>query len=263
MTGLKGTELKKKLRSGQPVLGAWLSITDPLASEVMSRVGFDFLLIDTEHAPVNRETLQTMLLMFNGSETTPIVRVPWNDQVWIKWALDVGAEGVLVPLIRTAEDARQAVAACKYPLEGVRGFGPRAASNFYRDVDEYLQEAEDRIVVIVQIEHIDAVRNLDEILKVPGVDCVFIGPADLSGSLGVLCQWEHPRLLQAIDTVIAKAHAAGVPVGMAVDDPVPEVLRWLRKGVQLVTLGLDWIWMREAAAESLTGVRNGLSQGAD
>jgi len=198
--------------------------------------------------------------MFNGSETTPIVRVPWNDQVWIKFALDVGAEGVLVPLIRTAEDARQAVAACKYPLEGVRGFGPRGASNFYRNTAEYQQEANDRIVVIVQIEHVDAVKNLDEILKVPGLDCVFIGPADLSGSLGVLCQWEHPKLLQAIDTVIAKAHAAGVPVGMAVDEPAPEVLRWLGKGVQLATLGLDWAWMQQVAAESLDAVRQGLEQ---
>ena len=260
MAGQKGTELKKKLRSGRPVLGAWLQITDPIVSEIMSRVGFDFLLIDTEHAPIDRETLQTMLLMFNGSETTPIVRVPWNDPAWIKMALDAGAEGVLIPLIKTTEDVGQAVAACKYPLEGSRGFGPRAAANFGRDAAQYQQEANERIVVIVQIEHIDAVKNLDEILKVPGVDCVLIGPADLSGSMGILCQWEHPDLLQAIETVIAKARAGGVPVAMAVDDPVPEVLRWMRKGIQVATLGVDWAWMRQIATESLAAVRAGLNQ---
>lgn len=257
---MNGFDLKKKIKSGQTCLGGWLSLIDPVAPEVMSHLGFDWLFIDTEHAPITLESLQMMILMMQRGGTPAIVRVPWNDMVMIKQALDVGAEGVLVPMIRSAEEARRAVEFAKYPPEGVRGWAPRAASDFQRRMKEYTEEANDRTVVWVQIEHIDAVKDIDNILKVPGLDGVFVGPADLSFSMGIPTQWEHPDLLDAIRLVARKAREAGVPVGGAVDDTVEETMRWIGWGFQFVTLGLDWVFMREAAKNILASVQGRLAE---
>ena len=257
MTGLTGSALKQKLRGGRPVLGAWLTVVDPLAANVMARLGFDFLLIDLEHAPITIETLQTMLLMFDGTQTAPIVRVPANDPVWIKHALDLGAEGILVPLIRTASETASAVAAARYPPDGIRGFGPRAASGFYRDVVSYKATANERIAVIAQIEHVDAVENLLEILSTVGLDAVFIGPGDLSSSMGIFAEWQNPRLISTIEEIIEKARSAGMPIGMAVDSTAEDALRRIAQGISFVTLGVDWAWMREGAASFLAAVRDG------
>jgi 2-dehydro-3-deoxyglucarate aldolase len=257
---MNGIDLKKKLRSGQTCLGAWLNLTDPVAPEVMSHVGFDWLFVDTEHAPITLESLQTMILMTQRGGTPTIVRVPWNDMVAIKQTLDVGAEGILVPMIRSAAEARRAVEFAKYPPMGVRGWAPRAASDFHRRMKEYTEQANDRTVVWVQIEHIDAVNDLDNILKVPGLDGVFVGPADLSFSMGIPMQWEHPDLLAAIKLVAQKARAAGVPVGAAVDDTLEETMRWIGWGFQFVSIGLDWTFMREAAKSMLTGVQRALEE---
>lgn len=255
---MNGMDFKTKLKSGRICLGAWVTLSDPLVPEVMSYLGFDWLLIDTEHAPIPLDTLQTMILMMQRGGTPSIVRVPWNDLVMIKQALDVGAEGILVPMIRSADEARRAVEAAKYPPLGVRGFGPRAAADFGRRMTEYASEANDRTVVILQIEHIDAVNDLENILRVPGVDGLFIGPADLSYSMGIPLQWEHPDLIAAIKLVAQKARVAAVPIGGAVDDTLEETLRWIDWGMQFVTLGVDWQFMRGAATGMLNSVRSAL-----
>jgi 2-keto-3-deoxy-L-rhamnonate aldolase RhmA len=254
MTGLKGSSLKKKIESGQPILGAWLLIPEPTISRFMSRLGYDFLLIDWEHAAINRESLQNMIQGFEGSSTCPLVRLPMNDPLWAKWALDFGAEGVVVPNVQNSEEALRAVQACKYPPAGIRGWGPRIPSNFFADLDTYNNEANQRTVVIVQIEHYKAVANLDEILGVEGIDSIFIGPADLSASLGIACQWEHPLLIEKIREIIDRARAVGMPVSMSVDDPAPQILRWISEGVQIVTLGFDWAFMRDGAKVALESV---------
>ncbi len=233
MTGLIGSSLKLKIESGQPILGAWLLIPDPTIPRFMSRLGYDFLLIDWEHAAINRESLQTMLQGFEGSQTCPLVRLPINEPLWAKWALDFGAEGVVVPNIQTPDDANRAVQACKYPPDGLRGWGPRIPSNFFSELHTYNSEANQRTIVIVQIEHYKAVENLEGILKVKGIDAIFIGPADLSVSLGIACQWDHPLLIEKIREIIRKAKAAGMPVAMAVDDPAPQILRSIKRVFKL------------------------------
>jgi len=252
---MNGIDLKDKLRRGATCFGGWCVITDPIAPEVMSHLGYDWLFLDTEHSPIPLDTLQTMILMTQRGGTPAIVRVPWNDAVMIKQALDVGAEGILVPMVRSAAEAEHAGRAARYPPQGVRGWAPRAASDFFRRIQDYTAEANDRIVVWVQIEHIDAVNDLDNILQVPGLDGIFVGPGDLSFSMGIPMQWEHPELLAAIQHVAATARAAGIPVGGAVDDTVEETMRWLDWGFQFVTLGTDWGFMRDAAASQIKSVR--------
>src|SRR5206468_751155 len=160
-------------------------------------------------------TVQGHLMATKGSEAVGLVRVAWNDPVLIKPVLDIGAAGVIVPFVRTAEEARLAVAACRYPPQGIRGYGPRRPTNYGRlGGPEYCQMANDAVLVHVQIEHADAVRNLDEILAVPGIFAVIIGPNDLAASLGYTGQSRHPEVLKIIDVVIAKAAKARIPVGL-------------------------------------------------
>ena len=200
----RALDLKRRLRDGATALGAWLSIADPAVAEIMAGAGFDYILIDTEHAPWSLESLQTTLLAFRGMPTVPIVRVPWNDQVHVKQALDVGADGVLAPMVRSAAEARALVAAAKYPPDGIRGFGPRRASDYGRNIDAYVTGANAATIVIPQIEDVGAAEAIDEILAVPGVDALCIGPNDLSGSAGVLRQHDHPVVRGAIDRILKR-----------------------------------------------------------
>lgn len=258
MTGLRGDEFKKKIESGKPILGAWLQLIDPTVSRNISKAGFDFLLIDWEHTAINIESLQNMLFGFDGSNTCPLVRLPKNDPLWAKWAFDLGAEGIVVPNIQTAEEARLAVESAKYPPDGIRGWCPKIPSNFFADINSYNSEANDRTVVIIQIEHIKGIENLDEILSVPGIDSIFIGPADLSASLNLLGQWSNPILIENIRKIIKKSMNARMPVAMAVDESAPDVLYWIKEGVQIVTLGFDWEFIQKGSNEILSSVRAGL-----
>jgi len=193
--------LKEKILNGKPVVGAFVGLGHPDVTETLSRAGFDWLLIDGEHGPLGLETMQTMLMAMNGSNCTPIVRVQWNDPVIIKRVLDIGAYGVLVPWVNTREEAEAAVQACRYPPEGIRGWGPRRAARFDPD---YRATANDEVLVSVQVETQTAVDNLEEIAAVDGVDALFIGPYDLSNNMGIGIppQWDNPRFLGAIEAVL-------------------------------------------------------------
>lgn len=193
--------LKEKLQEGKAVVGAFVGLGHPDVTETLSRAGFDWLLIDGEHGPLGLETMQMMMMGMNGSNCTPIVRVEWNDPVIIKRALDIGAYGVLVPWVNTKEEAEAVVQACKYPPEGIRGWGPRRAS---RNDPDYRATANDQVLVSVQVETQTAVDNLEEIAAVDGIDALFIGPYDLSNNMGIGIppQWDNPRFLGAIEAVL-------------------------------------------------------------
>jgi 2-dehydro-3-deoxyglucarate aldolase len=257
MTGLKGTQLKQKIAQGQKVFGTWVGITDPAVTRMFTQLGFDFLLIDLEHSMVNRETLQAMLLMFSDTPTCPIVRVPWHEPNWSKWALDAGAEGILFPNVTTAEQARRLAAQCKYPPEGERGFFPLKASNFLIDLPEYMDGINERIQVWMQIEHVEGIRNMDEILKVPGLDAVLIGPADLSFSLGVGNQYDHPSFEAALEEIFDKARQAGMPVAYHMYDISEQALQ-KGKDASIFSFGFDIIFARLGALQSLEKVRSAL-----
>ena len=251
--------LKRRLRAGETTFGAWVSFQDPGAAEIMAGTGYDWVFIDTEHSPFSLESLQHVLMAFNGRATVPIVRVPWNDRVRIKQVLDLGAEGILVPMVSSVRESQEAVAACKYPPEGNRGFGPRRASDYYRDPEDYIQAANDGIIVVLQIEHEDGVRQVKEILDAPGIDVICLGPMDLSGSMGILGQLEHPRVVEAIERVLAAAKDRGLPVCVPMETSLEAQIAWARKGACFVVTGEDHGLLRRAAADALNRYRAALA----
>jgi len=257
MAGLKGNLLKERMRRGEKVIGGWITLTDPIMGRIFSQVGFDFVMIDLEHSAINQETLQTMLLMFEGTPSCPIVRVPGHDPIWTKWALDSGAEGILFPNVRTGQEARQVVQMAKYPPQGVRGFFPRVASNLTTKMSEYLDGINDRINVWIQIEDIQAVDRLDELFAVEGVDAVLVGPADLSLSMGILFQWEHPEFQRAIQKILISGAKHHLPVGYPADDTAEKALSRLRQGFQFVTTGMDSLLVQRAARDVLEEIKKG------
>jgi 2-keto-3-deoxy-L-rhamnonate aldolase RhmA len=246
---------RDKLAAGKTLLGTCITFFDPTITEALSRV-LDFVWIDTEHNAMSLERVQGHLMATKGTETTPLVRVPANDPVLIKPVLDIGAAGVIVPLVKTADDVRLAVSACKYPPEGIRGFGPRRPSGYgARGGPDFLQAANAAIITIVQIEQKEALNNLSEILAVPGLTSIVVGPNDFAGSLGYPGQPRHPEVLRAIDTVIAKSREAKVPMGIAVGDD-PEILcQWADKGVNWIAMAADYGLLVRAASQLATHVR--------
>ena len=246
------TKFTAKMRRGEICLGTGISFTDPTVTEALCGL-LDFVWIDMEHNALSLETVQAHIMATKGSDTTALVRVPWNDAALIKPVLDIGADGVIVPMVRTADDVRRAVAACRYPPQGIRGFGPRRPIDYGRNAGpDYSQRANAEIIAIVQIEQIDAVNNLDEILAVPGLTGVVIGGNDLSGSMGLMGQPHHPEVVAAIETVITKARQAEVFVGIGLADDPARMAEWLDKGMQWLQIGVDW-WLLMRAAESVVG----------
>ncbi|MDD4876629.1 MAG: aldolase/citrate lyase family protein [Dehalococcoidales bacterium] len=204
--------LKEKLQKNQFVIGTFVGLGHPDVTERLSRIGFDWLLIDGEHAPLGLETMQQMMQSMNRSNCTPLVRPQWNDIVTIKRVLDIGDHGVLIQRVNTKEEAEYTVSACKYPPEGLRGCGPRRAALFDQD---YLKTANDEILVIVQIETRKAVDNINDILAVKEIDACYIGPMDLSRSFGFESpKWDNPPYLAAFDKVLATAQKCGNPAGI-------------------------------------------------
>lgn len=247
--------LKQRLRANETTFGGWLTVASPVIAEIMGGVGFDWLIIDTEHGGFGVEGLQTCLIALNGSPTVPIVRVPWNDAVRIKQILDMGADGVLIPMVNTPAEARAAVAACKYPPEGSRGFGPRRASDYGRNTDAYVAQANDAVIIIPQIEHIDAAADIDAILDVPGIDAVCIGPTDLSGTAGVLRQFDHPMVTGAIDRILAAARKRQMPACLGVIFP-DEVMRTrIAQGANFLIACEDLAALVAASGSALERIR--------
>ncbi|WP_284311592.1 HpcH/HpaI aldolase family protein [Labrys miyagiensis] len=251
--------MKGKLRDGKPVFGAWLSLNDPAAAEILARTGFDFLLIDMEHGPWDLVTLQHTLMGFNGTDTVPVVRVPWNDHVRIKQVLDMGVEGIMAPMVRTVEECRDLVRACRYPPVGARGFGPRRASNYYRNIEDYVAAANEALFVMPQIEDIATLDVLDEFLAVPGIDAVAIGPNDLSGTTGLFRQHQHPTNKGALDTIIAKAKKAGVPVSLGINTKPADQRALIERGVLILTTTSDLELLAAGSRQSLEANRQAIA----
>jgi 2-keto-3-deoxy-L-rhamnonate aldolase RhmA len=234
-------ELKRRLREGDQVYGTWMTVESPIVTEMMSIQGFDYFVFDTEHSPLDILTVQGMMqAMRPDSKTTPLVRVWWNDIVAIKRALDIGAQGIIVPWINTKEEAELAVKAALYPPKGIRGCGPRRAALFDPD---YLTTVNDELLIICQIENKKAVDNIEDICSVDGVDVTYIGPADLSASYGHLGNKSHPEVQKAIDKVFEATKDAGLATGVH-EGSGKTIKERIEEGYNLITIGNDLVYMR-------------------
>ena len=240
-------ELKRRLKAGEQTYGVWTTIESPMVTELLSTLGFDYFVFDTEHSPLDIFQAQTLMQAMRGEGTTPIVRVWWNDLVAIKRALDIGAYGVVIPWVNNKNQAEMAVKACRYAPDGLRGCGPRRAALFDPD---YLRTADEEILIIAQIETREAVENIEDILSVDGIDVSYIGPADLSASHGHLGDMSHPEVQEAIDRVFDASVAAGVATGVHMGSG-KTIMDRVEKGYNFITVGNDLGFVRAGAKEIL------------
>ena len=256
---MRDNRIKKLLSEGKAVIGSAISLPDPFVAEVIGKVGFDFLIIDTEHCPITISELQNVLIGLHPTESVIIVRAAWNDVVMIKQILDVGAEGVVVPWVNSAEEARRAVAAAKYPPLGIRGCGPRRAARLSASSAEYFVKANDNILVLGQIETVQAVENLDEMLQVEGLDGIMVGPADLACSMGYIHDMQNPAVDDMIGRILNKCKEHKVPFGMFTGT-MENARKWISRGGQIATVGSDVGFIAEGAAAALEEINELLSQ---
>ena len=252
---------REAIAEGRPVVGTEITLTDPLASEAAAEAGSDFLWIETEHSHLDLPSVLAHLLAARATQCPAFVRVGGNDAVLIKRVIDLAPAGIVIPMVCTAEEAADAVRACRYPPEGVRSWGPVRNMMYYESTDDYVAGAAEQVLCIVQIEHIEAVRNLDAILATPGIDSIVLGRGDLSASMGKPGQHSDPEVVEAVGTVIAKASAADLMVGTAIGFEVDTVRDWFCKGVQWFALGDTVGHISEGTAAVVKGVRDlGLSR---
>lgn len=250
---MKARDLKQRWRAGEPTAGIWMRFSDPTVAEILGDTGVDWILVDAEHAALDLQTLQTLIIALHSSPAVPLIRVPWNDFVYIKRVLDLGAEGVLVPHVSSAAEAQAAVAACKYPPLGNRGTGPRRPSRYGLQEREYLAAANDNTIALIMVETAAAVADIDNILGVPGLDGIIIGPVDLAASMGHLPDFDHPEVEAAIEHVISRAREVRVPFGSGRPVVADE---WLARGAQLVAIGDDQLFLQEGARHALSTFRS-------
>ena len=229
---------KAALRDGQRQIGLWSALCSNIASEIIAGAGFDWIVIDTEHAPNEVPGLLYQLQAMSTGTAEPVVRCAWNDAVLIKRILDVGARSLLVPFVQNAEEARRAVAATRYPPRGIRGVSVAPRANLYGRVADYHRVAHESTCVLVQVETRTALGEIEAIASVEGVDGIFIGPSDLAADLGHLANPRHPEVQAAIADGCTRIRAAGIAAGILTGDP-DEAARYLESGFTFVAVGSD------------------------
>jgi 4-hydroxy-2-oxoheptanedioate aldolase len=249
-------DLRARLRSGDFLLGTWITLTDPVAAELLAGSGFDVLIADGEHGPLATDHLMAILMATRAAGVPVLARVGANEPVRIMHALDVGASGVVVPQIRTVADVERAVAWCRYPPVGLRGIAPRRASEYGRYTAEYLASANELVTCCIQIETREAYEDLDAILSVPGVDALLIGPNDFSAALGHTGDLTHPEVEEAIADVLARAEALGVPAGIWTPSTTMTKAR-RSQGFRFTTVGADYGFMLAAADAAVREIAEG------
>jgi 4-hydroxy-2-oxoheptanedioate aldolase len=250
---VRTNRVKQLLREGTPALGTFMALGSTLGAEQLAQLGFDWLVIDQEHGAIDATLTQSLLQAISTTETVPLVRVPWNSGDWIKRALDAGAYGLVVPMVNTRADAEAAVRATRYPPVGDRSIGG-SRTRLYGGAD-YVERANDEILLMVQIEHRTAVENAREILSTPGIDGYFVGPGDLCASLGLPNTWDpdFPEYWAALEKVQRVASDLGVPMGIHASPH--RVTSMIEKGYRFIAVGFDISFMAQAATAALQAAR--------
>ncbi len=252
--------LKSSLLSGETLIGCFLSLGDALAAEIMGRAGYDWALVDLEHGSGGEREALYQIQAASGAGAAPVVRVESNRRQRAHRALDLGAQGVMFPHIDTAEEAVIAARGMRYPPEGVRGvaFSNRAC-HFGSNFRPYVDSAKETLLGIMQIESPEAIRNIDDIAAVDGVDVLFIGPSDLSHSLGILGQFEHPCFCEAVETIAAAAKRHGKILGILLPKP-DEFERFWTLGARFIASGSDGVLLNNAARAVVGRLREGFAR---
>jgi 2-dehydro-3-deoxyglucarate aldolase len=232
--------MKAKLLNGECQLGSWITLAHPAIAEIMANAGFDWLAVDLEHSVITIREAEELIRVIDLCGCAPLVRLTSNDENQIKRVMDAGSHGVIVPMVCTKEEAQKAVAAVQYPNSGKRGVGLARAQGYGASFDTYRNWLSDNATVIVQIEHIDAVNNVEAILSTPGVTGYIIGPYDLSGSMGLIGQLTHPDVEAAIKRVEVVGNKLNMPGGIHVIEPRPEELdARINQGFKFIAYSLD------------------------
>lgn len=250
--------LRQRLLAGESVIGSWINSGSPIVAELMAASGFDFLCVDAEHSAVDLPQVQPLFQAMESGRPgcAAVVRLHGIDYSFVKRYLDAGADGVIAPLVRTKAEAERLVQACKYPPEGLRGLGFCRSNDYGMRINDEFARANNNILVAVQIEHIEAVKNIDEILEVPGIDAVFIGPYDLSASMGLAGQFDHPdyvaALLEIQTACVRHKIISGIHV-VSVD--TVEAKARLAEGYQLLAYSLDITMIATACRNGLKVLR--------
>ena len=248
--------VKARLAAGEAVLGCWLSMASPIAAEVVGLAGYDCVMIDHEHGPGSLLDAVGIMQAVAASGASPLMRVPWNDPVYIKRALDAGVEGLMVPSVGSAEEARAAVAACRYPPHGVRGsaYGSVRASDYGLSGPRYRDTAAGNLLLVCQIETVAGVEAVPEIARVPGIDVLFLGPYDLSGSLGRLGRFDDPE----VAALIGRAERAILDSGLcygSLPSPLRTAQELLAAGCRFLLAGSDIGFVRRGALAEVAAFR--------
>lgn len=245
MMELPKNRFKAGLATGQPQYGLWLGLPDNTAAEIAATAGFDWLLIDGEHAPFDLRSIMAHLQAMAPYDVAPIVRCVEGNTALIKQLLDIGVQTLLVPMVETAEQAEQLVRAVRYPPAGIRGLGTSLArAARWNQIPGYLHKANDEICLIVQVETASAMNNLDAILAVEGVDGVFIGPSDLSASMGYIGDAGHPVVVETINNGLNRIRAAGKYAGLLCLDPAL-TQSYIQQGASFVGVGVDTLLLAQ------------------
>ena len=244
---------KRAIGNSTPV-GAWLSSGAAVTAEALGYAGFDFLVVDCEHTPLDPPQMADVLRAIAGTPAQAVVRPPWNDMVLIKRAMDAGANTLLIPFVQNADEARRAVSYTRYPPEGVRGVAGTHRGSRYGTVPNYLQTAGTEVCVIVQVETLAALQRLPEIAAVPGVDSIFVGPNDLAASMGHVGNMPHPEVQERMAHAARECRRLGKPCGTL--GPTPDVVaQYLAYGYSWVAVGSDLAFMVGRGQEFMTKVR--------
>jgi 2-keto-3-deoxy-L-rhamnonate aldolase RhmA len=239
---------------GQPPIGTWVMSASPIVAEAVGCAGFDWAVIDMEHSPLDLMDAVHLMQAVAGTPMLPVLRVPWNDTVMVKRVLDAGATTVLFPFVQNADEARRAVAATRYPPQGVRGMAGMSRGSRFGTVPDYYKVANAQIGVIVQLETPAALTQLESIASVDGVDAVFLGPADLSGAMGHVGQLTHPKVMAAMTDAVKRCKALRIPVGTV--GGTPELVAQYRMiGFDYVAIASDLGLLMRAAQAALGTLR--------
>ncbi len=251
------SNLKNKLKKNELTIGSWVSIAHPDVVEVMSTAGFEWLVVDMEHTATDINTAKNLIATIKAKGMQPLVRVGANDELIIKRVLDSGAEGIIVPMIKNKTEAKQAVDFVKYPPYGKRGVGLYRAQNYGTSFPEYKDWNQQNSVVIAQIEHIEAVRNLEEILLTEGIDGIMVGPYDLSASMGYPGEYNREDVKQALETVKEVCQRLNKPLGFHVIESNSEVLKQrIGEGYTLLAFSIDFFFLGDRARDEMQKIKN-------